>query len=263
MDETTKIKWTRRIIFLLIGFLLGIVVVGISRIVFGAYGEIQPDSDRIVGLWHLNDNDASEDDSSGNGNGCSITGATFVTNARIGGGYYIDTVEELACGPGTGIDNVFRGTFTIMWWSKNVQQSSSDDYFDKGSKFHISATSNSNDDVRVFTDYGSGDSNQTKWNNIMTADSTWRHIAITATGNDNSSGTEQKLYLNSILQPVVYYVGTTATQSESDAATSFNIGGRGTGSGFEMDEVIIFDEVLTQAEITKYYSLQKGGYGVN
>lgn len=194
--------------------------------------------------------EANGNDSSGNGNNLStVIGSPSYTSGYFGNGAMFDNGESISLANNLGIDN---GNFSMSIWVKLTAEIT-------GSAFwfiQLNGGDAVDTGMGIQYEYNAGTRrlyfDRVKWNvahqgvyyNISLGTSNWYHIVLTYDGS-NLRG-----YLNGSL-----VAGPTAASGNGSGTTSAltSIGIAGTTCAGLIDDVAIFNRVLTQSEITSIY----------
>lgn len=210
----------------------------------------------LVGHWKF---DGDAQDASGNGNNGTITGgATFdSTNKKIGSGAInFDGVDDAVnAGSGASLDNVAPVTISAWIYPRSDGEGSVGRIIDKGAGRILRMISSK--DVRFSVNYtgvGSTDLQKTTSNDQIPFN-TWSHVVMTWNDSNNASGVS--FYLNNVLVTSVSSQNGVGTRS-GDATNNLFIGNDSAGaSTFDglMDDLRVYNRVLTSAEIQELYNL--------
>ncbi|MBP42757.1 MAG: hypothetical protein CL528_13365 [Aequorivita sp.] len=217
------------------------------------YGEQLPDEgvvqqdanmDGLVGLWHFNDTNADGSgvgDTSGNdNNGLLVNGAdTNASGMFDTNGLFLDGDNDYV---DMGHQNTYETqTFTISTWFKTTTSGFryfASNYVSDADSWYIRINN-----VNTVTFHAaSKKATSTKTVN----DDEWHH----AVGVKDEANDKLELYLDGIK------VAETTESSLTFSTETFKVGTLWTGGGFfdgNIDEVAMFDRVLTQAEILDHY----------
>jgi hypothetical protein len=218
-------------------------------LLWATYGEIQPDGDSIVGLWHLNGNML---DATANGNNGSAVGDATSTNAGVLGQAYIfdgsGDFISIADSADFDIDYI-----TVTFWGYLDSTRSGWDGF-LGREDNYAVYVNSADPPKVYAYIENTLAEFKIISSLRTiAYDTWYFFALTY------DGTTLILYINAEEEASDTLSGTLQFVDEP-----FRIGENPTGTDLDgkIDEVVLYDVPLTVDEIRQIYAMQKGNYGV-
>ncbi|MDO8641286.1 MAG: LamG domain-containing protein, partial [Nitrosarchaeum sp.] len=210
---------------------------------------VQSDAN-LVGFWRL---DKNIGDYSGRGNnGTGYVATMLPTGGRSGGAFSFDGVNDyVAIADANSLD---VRLFTLSFWIKGYTAPESTKItraLDKGENFTFN-WGHSAASARQSLQYRSGTSwKTTKIAKTLLAD-TWYHVVFTYNGTD----------LNAFVNGV-YDAKSSPAATPNVVATRLTIGNDSTlAYDFNgvMDEVAIWDRVLTPSEISSLYSLGNGTY---
>ncbi len=215
-----------------------------------------------VAQWHFDEDswDGSSGeiiDIQGNLSGFAVNGANTIEGGHICGAASFDGVDDYL--DVTGIDNYLNTTSSLSFWVKTTQTGDNTSWRAEGITGVEEA--GGGDDIfwgwldasgRIGITKGNGNKAQSS---SAINDGNWQHIVFTR---DTSSG-QLKVYVNGSLNATVN--GTTG-----DVGRSFSSFGRieDTGGSLEyfqgqLDEVLIFDHVISASQVQSIYDNQVAG----
>ncbi len=229
-----------------------------------------------VGHWTFDGKDMVSGllkDVSGNGNNGNFAGiasSTFFIPGKIGQGVHFDGVNDgINLGSGSSVDDIQLqggGGMTVAFWIKPDSNTTST-IIGKGSDANNSGTwivsKNSATTPARITFKKEGATDSSKNYNSQVSNGVWTHIVITWNGSMTFS-TSVLLYNNGIL--VVQPSATDGATPNSDAAFNLNIGSTNGLSDFcdcSLDDVHIYNHVLTSAEIQQLYNQSAGKFNAS
>jgi hypothetical protein len=198
--------------------------------------------------------DNTTNDAKGTANGTLVNGATYGTGI-INQGFSLDGVAAYI-----GFSNVlnFDGSapFSFSWWVKLNSTSYNVNFGKFAGGFYGYEIANSGGNIRLYMASGSGTLDLTS--NCGVTSGNWFHIVLTYDGSKTASGV--KFYSNGILK--TNNAPATNNLTGSIATTgNLSIGCRTGGSFFVngvMDEIGVWDKVLTATEVTELYNSGNG-----
>jgi hypothetical protein len=197
----------------------------------------------------------NQTDSSGNGYTMALINGPVLATAQFGSGRNFAPTNDYARFSSSAI-NLNEGTFT-MWinpdtaYDDNTQRA----LFDSDGARHATAKRTAND----FWMYNDGRSTFFDISAVWTQ-STWQWVVFVY----NKTGNVQKLYWNG---DEVTSASSSGTWGSTSLGTYGYVGNNAVSKtlAFDgtIDEVVVYDRVLTAVEIKQIYAMQRGGYGVN
>ena len=209
----------------------------------------------LVGWWTFDGNSISGDhayDQSGNGNRGVLTAGPVRGAGKIGQGLKFDGADDYVIIANPSTFNFGTADFTIFAWTKRATTDSDDEILSKtasgswesgGKEFYL-ATAGENHKI-AFGAFGVG----TKFSNTAILDTNWHHIGVTFTDASDLI----TFYLDGVLDGTV-----TSALGADVAGHVVAIGSVNTVGGFFnglIDDVRIYNRVLTPAEIQRLYNL--------
>lgn len=217
----------------------------------------------LVAQWHFDEgqwdgSDREVVDNVANLNGVAVNGANTVSGGQVCRAASFDGVDDYLSVEG--IDSYLNTTSSLSFWMKTSQSSNSVYWSSPGITGIEEENRSSND---IFWGYitngghialGKGGSHHVQSTSTVN-DGAWRHVVLTR---DSASG-ELNIYINGVLN--ISFAGRTG-----DASISFSSLGRiedtgGTPEYFsgELDEVLVFDSVISAADVLSIYNNQLAG----
>ena len=274
----------RKLFYFLVGVAIA-VVMGIWMYQARAASTLVPGG--LVGYWKFNEGSASTTmDSSGNGNTGTLTNfagpaAAWVTS-RVGlnNALSFDGVNDsVNVGSGASLNNIRTLTISAWIYPKSFGEGSAGNLFGRvydkrntlgdGLSFFLCNTTTAcsgsiTNSIAFFQGFSSADGKWTPPSNSISLN-TWTHIAVTYNNPSGLTTIDPVFYKNGILVSTTETVtpsGTIGDDSVSVATIGGNIAADRTFDGL-IDEVRIYNRVLTLAEIKRIYSLRNlGGNGI-
>ncbi|MCK5642134.1 MAG: LamG domain-containing protein [Gammaproteobacteria bacterium] len=211
----------------------------------------------IVSWWKF-EGDAT--DSSGNGNDGTVVGATWSSLGKHGGAYEFDGINDYIEVPHHDAFPIHTGTINF-WFQANVLDldqtllSKDSNDFDTGGHFTISFTSDNEIEVRIQDTASSY--TLTSSSGLFQSSGEWHNIAATFSSNG------LKLYVDGDLKAQDPYSGGLAGNFEplaigASTTTSGDLIITPLGEYFNgaIDEIIIYDRVLSRGEIISIYKFR-------
>lgn len=200
----------------------------------------------VVGAWHGNNSDV---DSSPNGNDMIRTGVTFdATNKKLGShSFFFDKIDDDM--RTTSVPLTSGDPFTIAIWIRRTALNSVQVILSSSSVFKfLEVLFISNNTIRV--QLGNDSTITTVTSTLTIADNNFHMLII------RFDGTNQVTFNVDANQDVK----TSSNSYVLDPASEFTFGSRGGFGRFggNMDEIIIWDAELTDAEVTEFYNNGNG-----
>ncbi|MCK5882449.1 MAG: LamG domain-containing protein, partial [Bacteriovoracaceae bacterium] len=207
-----------------------------------------PKWDNIVGYWKM---DGNWEDSSGNGNHGTSSGATFDIHAKIGGhgGLFDGGSQHIEIGDQASLEDFDE--LTIATWVKIPQFGSERCIIAKEEVYKMSAQSDGT--VRFLT--GENWAGSILQSSAKVTLDEYTHVVATY------DGVTKKMYINGILD----VNSASTTGNLGNKAYSFAIGSFSDGSWHDhfkgnIDESSVWDKALTLSEVKTIYNRQKQKY---
>lgn len=191
-------------------------------------------------------------DKSGNGNTGTFTSMARLTNCSpgiFGQAFSFSAASDLInCGSATSLDDLTNG-FSCSFWYFGVPVTGTQIMITKGGAgyWRVQHTS-----IRTFSFLKDGTTDLLASYSFQFVTNEWQHFVVTWTGETSTNSV--KLYRNG--WPQVQTSGTDGVALASDAAQSLTIGGVGGGTTFSetLDNVKVFNVVLTHAQVMQEYN---------
>lgn len=224
-------------------------------------------TDGLIGHWKLDETTGTTAaDSSGNGNNGTMTGSMDAANDSAPGpvamSLAFDGIDDyISAGSGASLDNVFVGGGTVAAWIRvPANPSNYGRIVSKELDRNINDGWNINfDHVANEITFGQGFTTRGRWNSGATINpNEWVHVVVTY---DNSSAANDPVfYFDGSIVPGTTEVQTPSGSVDDDSAQEVRIGntGAGTNDRFfrgDIDDVRLYNRVLTAAEIQTLYSM--------
>jgi fibronectin type 3 domain-containing protein len=206
-----------------------------------------PFNQRLVGLWHMN---SDWNDSSGNGNNGTATGATLISTSRFGSGsgFFSAATDSINAGNTASITDVFANGGAISAWIYPKSTTSLGRIFDKTQTLFFVRSSSG--DKLDFYQMFSGGFNQ--WQ-VPISLNIWQHVVVVY--NSSSPANVPKIYIDGVSQTLSG--GSTATGTPvSDVSNTLYIGNNaGNTRNFDgmIDELGVWKRPLSDNEIQQLY----------
>ena len=198
-------------------------------------------------------------DSSGQGNNGSLVGQTSTTTVpgKLGQALSFDGVNDyVQLGDMTSLEGSAYATWSF--WVKPVYSDYDTVFLSKGaSAWHISVpNSGLGAGANKFRVIIAGGSFPVVYTNITATviNNVWQHFTVVYDGTQSTNTTKVKIYKNGVLLTNVDSVGTIPTTLPANA-TNATIGASSLGVNGTMDDVRIYNRVLSATEITQLYNL--------
>lgn len=232
----------------------------------------------LVGYWSFNNPDVNwatgaVTDLSGNGNTGQINGMATTTapiQGKVGQAFRFDGVNDyVSPGSGTSLDDIQLqggGGMSVAFWIKPDEHVASK-IIVKGQEANLNGhwlihrTTQTNPARISFAKEGSTDMSS-GWNNTLTA-GVWQHIVLTWDGTMLRNGVNG--YKNGARLPEADRSGSDGATANSDANNDVRIGAAisDTYFGGNMDDVRIYNRILSDAEIKQLYLMGQVSYQPN
>ncbi len=194
-------------------------------------------------------------DNSGNTNTGTISGATWTTSGKIGFALNFDGVDDVVnTGSGATLDDLPATTISAWIKPDTLGEGSLGRIVQKGGgvaagfRLLLQATNA----LSFAVDYTTTDLSRATANGVFTLGA-WSHVLVTWTG--SATATNVKIYVNGVETAYGATQNAVGTRT-SDAALSLYIGNESGGTrSFDglMDDVRVYNRVLTASEITAVY----------
>jgi hypothetical protein len=199
----------------------------------------------LVGHWTFDGKDMPNgrvNDVSGqgnHGNTVSIATSTFYATGKIGQGLQFDGVNDYVSLPSL----TFGTVASFSFWMKVPVNNGAGTVFRFGSIMHCRVGANNVETMGCYADGGSGGAANT----VGIRTGTWKHVVYVI----DTSNT-QRVYVDTVLN-------STATETSGSGSTVGAIGSTGSGTWFNgvVDDVRVYNRVLSTAEITELYNMGK------
>lgn len=215
----------------------------------------------LVGYWSFNGTDISGTtayDRSGSGNNGTLTNGPTKAIGRVGQGMNFDGVDDYITAPdANSLDIVDAQNFTISGWFNRSSFTTDDTMVAKSNGQTASDTGydvyidDSTDKVIVTANDGT---DQYKLESVSTFTAVgWHHFVLSW---DDNSSTNTKLYIDGNAEAATA-TGTFSSVNSLANALTFRIGAESdNGNPFDgsLDEVRIYNRVLSQAEVAALYN---------
>jgi len=197
-------------------------------------------------------------DSSGQGNDATINGATQVAGRVGSNAYSFDGINDYITVPSTGSLQIASDISIAVWikadsyaeWESIIQYSNPGEAEADNYLYNI-AWANTGGDIRFFWEYGGGSNVWTDFNtNLNTGQ--WYHLVAVR----NTSEMKAYLYVDGAL-----FSSQTYSNNPTGGTTSqLRIGADSAGYYFDgtIDEVVLWNRVLSPLEIDQIYFFQSG-----
>ena len=175
-------------------------------------------------------------------------------------GFLFDAVnDEISCGRGSGIDNLFAagGTFACWLLSSGRGENNAGKVVDKSQWVLFSVTDTT---TLEFDQAFTGDGGE--WTFSITA-GVWQHVAIVY--NNNLGANDPTVYVNGVSVNVTEEQAPGSDTATSDAASDLFIGDAANSIGSWdglIGETFLFNRVLSPAEVRSVYEITRATYGV-
>lgn len=227
------------------------------------YGELFPDAGySLQGLWHFS---ADGTDSSGSGNTCSASGAALTQAGRFGAAYAFDgSYDHLDCGTDNSLSFAGDNTFSMCAWIYPAGWGDGNygrilsryDTSANGFSWYVAQTGFYSTNTACMEAFvlESGVVFFVASRNGSIALNAWQQVCFVSTG---------EAYILYVDAENVGEILATAAMG-ADTAT-FYVGNRYTLTrSFDgaIDEVALWDGVLSAVDIRELYRMQKGAYGL-
>jgi len=208
-----------------------------------------------VGLWHFEGN---ANDTSGEGNNGTVSGATQVAGRVGSNAYSFDGINDYITAPSTGSLQIAGDISIAVWikadsyaeWESIIQYSNPGEAEADNHLYNI-AWANSGGDIRFFWEHGAGSNVQTDFNtNLNTGQ--WYHLVAVR----DTSEMKVYLYLDGVLFDSQIY----SNNPTGGTTSQLWIGADSAGYYFDgtIDEVALWNRVLSPLEIDQIYFFQSG-----
>lgn len=232
--------------------LIIIFILSIARLVFGSYGEIQPDGTySIQGLWHLNDNSSPESDSSGNGYDGTVDGATYIESGKFQGAYDFDGTNDRI----DTADMAIPSSYSISAWVSADDVDGERIIIIKGAPT-VSIWLAIHSSAFKFGGVFGG-----SWKEVAGTTSPSTTIWYFIVGVFDNAGDTIKIYINGLLENTTTGVTGNPTNDNDDLVIGSTTEGANYWSG-QIDEVCFWTRDLSAAEIRQIYASQSGMYSI-
>ena len=200
----------------------------------------------LVGYWPFCGN---ANDESGNGNNGTVNGATLTTDrfGNANNAYSFDgVVDEVICTNNTSVQ-ITVGTISA-WFNANNGNIGINGIIAKQNAWGLFVWDNT---LRAY-DWGNAVDRNT---GITVGNSTWHYVAMTFTETVGTPSNNAIIYLNgsAVLTTTVKHSNHLVTVQVGEANQAQNFGGK-------IDQVSIYNRVLTAAEIQQLYTLGQTTY---
>lgn len=207
--------------------------------------------------------DADAADSSGKGNTGTLVGGPSIGSGKIGSALSFDGIDDTVnAGSASSLDDIqAQAGMSVAFWI-NPRSSALGYIMVKGpasngsGTWYITKTPASTPARISFGKEGSTADMNANFNGVLT-DNTWQHIVLTWDGNMTGG---VSLYRNGVAMSGG--VTSAGNGANTDAAHNLMIGSLNGTSGFvdaSMDDVRIYNRVLTASEVGELFSLADGG----
>jgi len=223
-------------------------------------------TDNIVGYWGFDTSGSVQDYVSKTYNG-TVYGATFTSSGKLNGCYSFDGVNDyISCGNGAGLQ--ITGDISVVAWVESGSQGADDNIVTKyqggvsnNRAWLIGASANNANKIWVaISDDGTSSADHFKLyettNEVLT--SGWQQVGFTF----DASESDLKIYVDGVEITAITKTSDGGITSIYNSTENVVIGGYDhTGSlGWtgKIDEVGIWDDVLTPAEVAQLYNNGNG-----
>ena len=205
----------------------------------------------LISYWKLDVDSSTQDDSHGSNDG-TVNGATYTASGKINGAYSFDGINDYIL---TGL-NMSAGNTSISFWV--YFNASGNDYClniggDSSARHGWFIYWKSNDVFEFWTSNASGIPKIVTFATGAISKSAWHHIVFTWDGSTTASNV--KIYVDGSVTSGSGNVETWEGLSDNDGLT---IGRTSVGINAILDEVGIWNRVLTSDEVTALYNSGDG-----
>ena len=252
-------------------------IVILAGALFAAATQAQADlNEGLVGYWKFDEGGGiTAIDSSGNGNNGTLVNGPVWTAGKIGGALSLDGSDDyINVGSAANLDNL--GPLTYSAWinlrsldKRSIIFSKGDYYTRDGNiRFYMNTISSERNNLTFNAPFILGSVLKTSIPNTPSVTSwitagTWTHVAVTWDGGNSSSGVT--LYVNG--SPIIAdrVQGTQYTTKADNSAYNQILGGLlaqdavNTSFNGSMDDLRVYNRVLSATEIQELYALGFGG----
>jgi prepilin-type N-terminal cleavage/methylation domain-containing protein len=208
----------------------------------------------LVGYWPFDVNNSTQPDESENNNSGTVTGATYTASGKVGGAYSFDGNGTNRISVSTANLPLGSSARTTCLWSNETSGGSNNNgdrtAFSYGAnttrQLWSIAPSNSSDKLYLATAWNDFTGTHTTGSNV------WSYVCITYTG------TQIKLYVNGGSNVDTF--STTALSTSNSSTAYIGQARNSTYNAFYglIDEVAVWDRVLSAAEISSLYNSGSG-----
>ncbi len=218
-----------------------------------------PPASGLIGYWKFDEGSTtSTADSSGNGNGGTLSnGAAWTTGKDTNGILFDNNNDSVDIANESNFDFDRTSPFTVSAWIYRQSNSSEDDIIEKYNGGAVSGWTlwfNASSSLLTF-DIGNSSINRISITTLAPISlNTWHHVAVTYSGSSAASGA--KIYVDGVQQTVT--IGTDALTASALNNNPVVIGSDASGSTCcvfdgKIDEVRVYNRALSGGEIRDIY----------